>query len=410
MQLFALTVKQDSGVLGNERKYVEQFLTQQLRKEIASEYLDLFDKYAVTEEVEVLVSVKDSVRVLRICQQINTTLTQRQKVVVLLRVFELVNAVPKFTVQRMFIINTIAEVFNLADHEYQSIRDFVVGNQLEKFDIDNVLVMTNHDFHRQHALFLKNEELSGILVFLHVPSVDLYFLRYLGGDEVLLNGTLINKHQIGLFPMGSNIKLPQHKPFYYGDIVAQFYANSFSNQLLLEAKNIHLRFANNAIGLRNISFSERNGQLVGIMGASGSGKTTLLNVLCGLEKPTSGEVLINGVNLHTNKKELEGFIGYIPQDDVLIEELTVADNLYYNAQLCFRDKTRDELETLISKTLHSLGLYEIRNLKVGSFMNKTISGGQRKRLNIALELLREPSILFVDEPTSGLSSNDSENV
>ncbi|MDR0814399.1 MAG: ATP-binding cassette domain-containing protein [Bacteroidales bacterium] len=410
MQLFALIVKQDSGVSGNERKYVEHFLTQQLRREVAAEYLELFDKYAVTENVDVLVSVKDSVRVLRICQQINTTLTQRQKVVVLLRVFELVNAVPKFSAQRMFIINTIAEVFNLTEQEYQSIRSFVVGNKLEQFDIENVLVITRQDFSRQYARFLKHEELNGILIFLHIPSVDLYFLRYLGTDEVLLNGMLINKQQIGLLPMGSNIKLPKYKPFYYGDIVAQFYADSFSTQLHLEAKNLHLVFPGNAIGLQNISFSERNGQLVGIMGASGSGKTTLLNVLCGLEKPTSGEVLINGVNLHTHKEDLEGFIGYIPQDDVLIEELTVFDNLYYNAQLCFRNKTRDELEHLVSKTLHSLGLYEIQDLKVGSFMNKTISGGQRKRLNIALEMLREPSILFVDEPTSGLSSNDSENV
>ncbi|MDR3094275.1 MAG: ATP-binding cassette domain-containing protein [Bacteroidales bacterium] len=410
MQLFALIVKQDSGVSGNERKYVEHFLTKQLRREVAAEYLQLFDKYAVSEKVDVPVSVKDSVRVLRICQQINTTLTQRQKVVVLLRVFELVNAAMHFSEQRMFIINTIAEVFNLTEQEYQTIHSFVVGKKPEQFDIDNVLIIAQQDFNRQRARFLQNEELNGILIFLHIPSVDLYFLRYLGADEVILNGRPVNKHQIGLFPVGSNIKLPKYKPFYYGDIVAQFYADRFSTQLHLEAKNLHFVFPNNAVGLQNISFSERNGQLIGIMGASGSGKTTLLNVLCGLEKPASGEVLINGVNLHRYKEDLEGFIGYIPQDDVLIEELTVFDNLYYNAQLCFRDKTRNELELLVSKTLHNLGLDEIKDLRVGSFMNKTISGGQRKRLNIALEMLREPSILFVDEPTSGLSSNDSENV
>src|SRR6056297_2995690 len=98
------------------------------------------------------------------------------------------------------------------------------------------------------------------------------------------------------------------------------------------------------------------------------------------------------------------------QDDLLISELTVYQNLYYNAKLCFKDKTEDEIDGLVSKTLTSLGLYERKNLKVGSPLNKTISGGQRKRLNIALELIREPSILFVDEPTSGLSSRDSENV
>ena len=100
----------------------------------------------------------------------------------------------------------------------------------------------------------------------------------------------------------------------------------------------------------------------------------------------------------------------IPQDDLLIEELTVFQNLYYSAKLCFKDKSEEELEKLVDKTLQSLGLLERKNLRVGSPLNKMISGGQRKRLNIALELIREPSILFVDEPTSGLSSRDSENV
>lgn len=146
------------------------------------------------------------------------------------------------------------------------------------------------------------------------------------------------------------------------------------------------------------------------MGASGAGKTTLLNVLAGIEKPTTGRVLVNGYDLHNEKEKLEGVIGVIPQDDLLIEELTVFENLYYNAKLCFKDKTEEELVALVDKTLANLGLLERKNLKVGTPLNKMISGGQRKRLNIALELIREPSILFVDEPTSGLSSRDSENV
>jgi ABC-type multidrug transport system ATPase subunit len=146
------------------------------------------------------------------------------------------------------------------------------------------------------------------------------------------------------------------------------------------------------------------------MGASGSGKTTLLNVLAGIEKPSKGEVLINGINIHTEQEKIEGVIGYIAQDDILFEDLTVFENLYFNAQLCFKDKSKEELQQLVEETLSSLGLLHIKELKVGNVLNKKISGGQRKRLNIALELIREPSILFVDEPTSGLSSRDSENV
>ena len=121
-------------------------------------------------------------------------------------------------------------------------------------------------------------------------------------------------------------------------------------------------------------------------------------------------MIINGIDIHRQPEKLEGAIGFIPQDDLLIEDLSVFENLYFSARLCFGHYSKEAIAELVEKVLQSLGLQEIRNLKVGSPMQKTISGGQRKRLNIGLELLREPTILFVDEPTSGLSSRDSENI
>jgi ABC-type multidrug transport system ATPase subunit len=121
-------------------------------------------------------------------------------------------------------------------------------------------------------------------------------------------------------------------------------------------------------------------------------------------------VLINGIDIHKSHSETAGMIGYVPQDDLLIEELTVYQNLYYAAKLSFSNATETEIENLVEKTLKNLGISEIQDLKVGNPLQKIISGGQRKRVNIGLELLREPYILFVDEPTSGLSSRDSENI
>jgi ABC-type multidrug transport system ATPase subunit len=416
MQLFALIVKQDEGVLSGERAYVESFLNQQLNQETAREYLKLFDGQA-SEETDKedagkrkLTSVKDSVRVLGICRKINKTLTQEQKVVSLLRLFELVNADRKFSAQRMAIINTVAEVFKVSKEEFKSIETFVLKNKPEELDLQDILLIAGERAQLINAKFIGTGELQGIIAILRVPSVDLYFLKYTGNESLFLNGLGLNKRRIYLFAGGSTVKMPKGKPVYYSDVAAHFLADLAASKISFEVKDLDYRFPNGAVGLRNISFAEGHGRLIGIMGASGAGKTTLLNVLCGLEKPSKGEVLINGVNLHTEREKLEGVIGYIPQDDLLIEELTVFENLYYNARLCFRDKTEEELVALVEKTLHSLGLHDRKDLKVGSPLNKTISGGQRKRLNIALELLREPSILFVDEPTSGLSSSDSENV
>ncbi|MBP1667619.1 MAG: hypothetical protein H6Q23_2479, partial [Bacteroidetes bacterium] len=153
-----------------------------------------------------------------------------------------------------------------------------------------------------------------------------------------------------------------------------------------------------------------SGNLIGLMGGSGVGKTTMLNILHGKTKPTTGNIFINGYDLNSDSEKLTGLIGFVPQDDMLIEELTVYENLYFNARLCFGDYNEEQLNQTVDKVLLDLDLFEIRELQVGDVMNKKVSGGQRKRLNIGLELMREPGVLFVDEPTSGLSSFDSEKV
>jgi ABC transport system ATP-binding/permease protein len=419
MQLFAIIAKQDEGVVLKEREYVNNFLTQQLNEEAAKEYLALFDGFAGLNKTDEnseepnkkkLTSVKDSVRILGICKKINKTLTQEQKVVVLVRLFELVNADRKFSDQRMAIINTVAEVFNLAKEEFKSIEDFVVRNQPAVLDEPDILVIADNNLENKQSKFIKTEKLDGNIFILRVTSVELYFLKYTGHEDLFLNGLTISRRRIYLFASGSAVKLPKGKPVYYSDVVAHFLADITSSKISVHVDDLEFKFPNGNTGLRNISFSEGQGKLIGIMGASGAGKTTLLNVLCGIEKPSKGNVMINGFNLHTQKENLEGVIGLIPQDDLLIEELTVYDNLYYNAKLCFRHLSDEEIDKKVVRTLSSLGLLERKDLKVGTPLNKTISGGQRKRLNIALELIREPSILFVDEPTSGLSSRDSENV
>ena len=417
MQLFALIVKQDEGVESNEKEYVRNFLTQQLNEEAVNEYYALFEKHAgISDDNQdegkksKLTSVRDSVRILGLCKKINKTLTQNQKIVALVRLFELVNADRKFSEQRMAIINTVAEVFKVSKDEFESIENFVIEYDPEKLDDPNLLIINDKEEEYKRCKHIPTEKLDTNIFILRIPSAELYFLKYTGEEDLFLNGLTLNNKRIYLFANGSTVKLPKGKPIYYSDVAAHFLADRSASKISYEVNNLEYRFPNGNIGIRNISFSESHGKLIGIMGASGAGKTTLLNVLCGIENPSDGEVLINGVNLHTEKEKIEGVIGLIPQDDLLIEELTVFENLYYNAKLCFKDKSEEELVKLVEKTLSNLGLLDRKALKVGSPLNKTISGGQRKRLNIALELIREPSILFVDEPTSGLSSRDSENV
>jgi len=251
---------------------------------------------------------------------------------------------------------------------------------------------------------------GGFIGILYLEIVELYFIKYIGNHNVRLNGLTLRSRAIFIFPSGSNVRGDNLKSVYYSDVVNSFKSAGKTTNLTLTAQNLRLRFKHGKIGLRNINISENSGSLVGIMGASGSGKSTLIEVLNGKIKPNEGLVTINNINIHKEPQKLDGIIGYVPQDDLLLEDLTVFENLFFAAKLCLADKTDEEILKIVNHTLLTLGIFDIKKLKVGSPLRRTISGGQRKRLNIGLELLREPSILFLDEPTSGLSSRDSENI
>jgi hypothetical protein len=132
-QLFAIITKQDGGVTERERQFVLNFFQTELDQDSVKEYLDLYDQFSGYGKEEdagksKLTSVKDSVKTLGICKKINKTLTQKQKVVVLIKLLELVATDKNFTPQRMEIINTASSVFNIVQYEYQLIENFVISS------------------------------------------------------------------------------------------------------------------------------------------------------------------------------------------------------------------------------------------------------------------------------------------
>jgi len=413
-QLFAIITKQDGGVTENERQFVINFFQQELDQDTVKEYLALYDDFAgwgkQDEEKNKLTSVKDSVKTLGICKKINKTLTQKQKVVVLTKLLELIGSDKNFTPQRIEIINTVSTVFNIGQDEYKLVETFIIAQQADLLNFKDILLVDAAEAKSAELQKHSHAHIEGQMIFMRINSVDMYFTKYLGHESNTLNGFIMQPNKVYLFSHGSTIKTQQGDALYYSDLVAHFNEEIKTTKLSFNANIEEFKFPNGAIGLRDVLVSEGPGRLIGIMGASGAGKTTLLLTLAGLEHPSKGDIKINGFNINTEKEKIEGVIGFVSQDDLLIEELTVYQNLYYNAKLCFSHFTETQLHERVMSTLENLGLEQRKDLKVGNPLEKTISGGQRKRLNIALELIREPAILFLDEPTSGLSSRDSENV
>ncbi len=178
---------------------------------------------------------------------------------------------------------------------------------------------------------------------------------------------------------------------------------------LLELNNVCCKFGKNP-GLKEITFSATGGQLIAVMGASGSGKSTLLGTMTGKVPLSSGAITVDGVDLTKLVRENPRFLGYVPQDDLLFPTLTVAENLRYGARLRLPGAGKQEVEERVREVLQEVDLVDWADEIVGDVNNKTLSGGQRKRLNLALELLTPKTLLLLDEPTSGLSSGDSERI
>ena len=416
MELFAIIARPESDA-SDRRTVVSSFLKRQLNQELVKDYLEVFDEYySKHQTLQIERGAKrigpDSVKVLRICDQINKELAQKQKIIVLVRLFEFVNSDDDAISEQEFeFIKTVAECFYIEDEEYTRIREFTINPFDDMPNSSKILIIDSDLKHKgQKNKHICSEFLEGQLRVLHVSTANIYLMRYIGVNEMYLNGQLLQEDKVHVLYTGSSIRNHHIKPIYFSDIVSAFDDERRKSKIVFEIKNISYQFRNGKYGLHKLSFTEESGKLVGIMGASGAGKSTLLNVLNGSARPTTGRVLINGKDIHNEKDKVEGLIGHVSQDDLLIEELTVYQNLYYNAKLCFDNYSKKEIRKTVNRVLQNLGLYEIKDVLVGTPLNKKISGGQRKRLNIALELIREPAVLFLDEPTSGLSSRDSENI
>lgn len=150
--------------------------------------------------------------------------------------------------------------------------------------------------------------------------------------------------------------------------------------------------------LDNITLTIHKGEFVAILGGSGAGKTTFMNCINGFEGPTEGEVLIDGVELYKNYDSLKSRMGYVPQQDIVHENLTLRDMLNYTGKLRLpKDDIKTTLDKRVQEVIEAVDLTEQTNTLI-----KKLSGGQRKRASIAVELLSDPQLMFLDEPTSGL--------
>lgn len=226
-------------------------------------------------------------------------------------------------------------------------------------------------------------------------------LRRAGAAHVIedlgsTNGTFVNGERITnrQLAVGDQIQISVFVITYNGATLQQ--VNTEGN-IRLDAIHLNKWVSETKNLLQDISFSVYPREFVALVGVSGAGKSTLMDALNG-SRPAAGSLLINGDNLYANYDAYRTTIGYVPQDDIIHLELSVFNALDYVARLRLPpDTTKEERHARIEAVLKELGLTERRDLPISR-----LSGGQRKRVSIGVELLTKPSLFFLDEPTSGL--------
>src|SRR5690554_3582287 len=313
MQLFAIIARvddindlEDTDVVTSSRgrKIVKLFLGQELSSGLVEEYLEEFDTYLNIHQgvkrkkdgVRKRTSV-NSVKILRICSEINQELTQRQKIIVLVRIIEFIQANESIQEQEIEFVNTVAEAFNVDKEEYDEIFNFVEADPDKVLDYANILYISPTVSDRWSiAKQISLEGLQGLIAIMKVDSVNLFFLRYVGNDQTILNGQVVPTERQHIFNPGSSIRTSKTNPVYYSDVISRFLNDGTQENLHFNCQNLEYRFPNKKVGLHDVTFAENNGGLIGIMGGSGAGKSTLLNVLNGNYKPYSGSVTINGID------------------------------------------------------------------------------------------------------------------
>jgi ABC-type multidrug transport system ATPase subunit len=360
-----------------------------------------------------------------LCREINSGLSHTEKVFLLLLVLDcmmeqpLPGASEERLVQLLYgtgleisLIPKFREFLSHDDPDFVGNKEYLILSPVQSPKderLEGRWIESNTPSRTANGHIVQIEGLNSHIVVMFVDAVKSYVVRCLVQSDQFIGPGPLRCH-FRLVEPGGELALPGSPVLTYSELKSRFQHLHEKRPLTLHADKVTVLNSGRALGINSFSTSEGTGQLIGIVGREGVGKSTLLKLLAGKLKPDSGSIRINGYDLWKNKYLLKGTIGYVPEEDLLYDDLTVADNLSHTARLYYSELSRKEIHHKVNQVLSRLDLLELKHMVVGNILDKHIQPGQRRMINIALELLREPQILLVDNALSGLGMADASKV
>ena len=287
-----------------------------------------------------------------------------------------------------------------------------IGDRIESRE-DGVLIVVSFEnsVNKWHSLDISNRneikigrdqdsdiKLISTTVSRHHATIKRIKGKFIIFDSMSTNGVYVNDKLVTgkMELMNNDIIIISNTKLLFGK--DRIYYCSFKNGMSVDAHNIVYTMTDGTLAINNVSLSINPGDMVAFVGCSGAGKSTLLNILSGYIKPQKGNVYINGVDIYNHFDEINNSIGYVPQSNVLYDNLTVKQSLEYSAKMRLsKDTSSSEVTKIVNRVLNEVSLNHREHHLV-----RNLSGGEKKRLSMAMELIPDPSLIFMDEPTSGL--------
>jgi ABC-type multidrug transport system ATPase subunit len=284
--------------------------------------------------------------------------------------------------------------------EDQRLEEMLEGSWIEEYDQESERRESRDIYQR----------IRGKLVFRYFSRFNLLAFRFEGGGKLLVNNKIVYPGYFYSMDNYDQICFEGLNPIHPEEILRHFKLSCNTPKIKLEAQNLAFCYTDSENTVKPFSISEESGKLIGIIGNNGVGKSTILKLIAGHLKPSQGNIYVNDTDLIKENFRIQSVIGFVPHDDMIFPELSIYDNLLFQAQLSLGNLTKNQISERIEEVIRKFGLFELRDIRVKDLNSRNFSEYMRKCVNIAIEMLRNPLILCLDEPLTGLPYSDAKRL
>ncbi len=318
-------------------------------------------------------------------------------------------------------VKELGKSLNIKDEDLRECEDFIFGNTPENFEKELLIEETDSseelegEWVKENLPYAKADKLkrfrekvrSGI----RFHFFDNYhFIAFIfdGDHNLYINENKTYPGYFYSFRRKDILQFEGHESVTFDEVEENFGVST--QKIILSGKDLFYRHHKTNYSIKRFSFCEESGQIIGIVGNNGVGKSTILKLISNQINPLEGQLCINGTNVVENSYRLKPLMGYVSHSHIEFANLTIYENLLYQAHLSLGNMDMADIEKRVIETLEKWSLTQIRDIKAGTYINHKINDFQRICLRIAIEMIRNPYILLLDEPLSGLSFSDSKRL